>query len=157
MAAGVDAPRPIRADRRPEDEPVRNRAVIGAVGPGEPTAADQTAIDTDRIGPFDRDRLFWRRAGRERVAKRDHAGIENAARRGERLLGLEHDGELGDIEPADKDQRARAKLGGMSRGMAKGVSRLAQHDEPVRRRQVEPAPDLPCPLRPRHPRYEPYA
>jgi hypothetical protein len=102
MAAGVVAPRPIRADRRPKDEPVPNRAVIGAVGPEKPTTANQTAIDTVCVGEFDRDRLFWRGAGCERVAKRDHAGIENAARLGERLLGLEHDGELGDVEPADK-------------------------------------------------------
>ena len=121
-------------------------SLLGAVGPAEPAAADEAAIDIDRVRPFDRDRLFrWRRR-RERVAERDHAGIEGAARGRERLFGLQHDGELGEIEAADENQRSGAQLRGMGAGVGEGVADLAQRHQPEWRRQIEGArTGLPCP------------
>ncbi len=76
---------------------------------------------------------------REGVAERDHAGIECAARRRERLVRLQDDGELGEVKAADKDESSGAELSGSGAGMGESVADLAQHHHPEGRRQVKDA------------------
>ena len=81
-------------------------------GQAEPAAADQPAIDPDRVGPVEgRSVSPAARARRARRASADHAGIEGAARLPQRLVGLQHHREFGKVEAADKDERPGALLG----------------------------------------------
>ena len=73
----------------------------------------------------------------ERVGERREPGIERAAGRPQRLLGLQHDRELDEIEAAHVNERAGALLGGHAGGVGKGVADLPQGHQPERRRQVE--------------------
>ncbi len=101
-----------RADRGTENQPVRGLILVGPARPREAAAADQTAIDPDGVRPFERDRLLRRRMHRERISQRGQAGIERAPCRAQGLVGLQHHGEFGQIEAADKDQRAGALVAG---------------------------------------------
>ena len=99
-----------------------------------------------------RRRRGWRPASRRRSASRaahatasasasaDMPGIEGAPRGAQRLLRLEHHGELGEIEAADEDEPAGAELGRIGGGVRKRVAHLAQGDEVERRRQIERRP-----------------
>jgi hypothetical protein len=66
--------------------------------PGEPSAADQPAVEADRVGPVERHRLLGRAVRGERVGERVHPGEEDPPRLGEGLLRFQHDRELGDVE-----------------------------------------------------------
>ena len=55
----------------------------------------------------------------------------------QRLFRLQHDGEFGEVEAADIDQRAGARLGRMRVGMREGIADLAQRHQAERRRQVD--------------------
>ena len=74
---------------------------------------------------------------RERVGERGQSGIKRAPRGTQRLFGLQHDGEFGEIEAADMDQRAGAGIGSNLCRMRKGVADLAQRHGAKRRRQIE--------------------
>ena len=125
------------ADHRAEHQPRRRLVFIGANRPFQPHAADQPAVDADRVGPVEVDRLFRRRMHRQRIGERGRAGIDDAACLPERLVGLQHDGELGEVEAPDMDQRAGALLGRDLGRMRHGVADLAQGHEAERRRQIE--------------------
>ncbi len=99
---------------------------LAPLRPGEPPAADQPAIDADRIRPVDLDRLFRRRMGEQRVDQRHHAGVKRAPRGAQRLVRLQHDGELGEIEAPDIDQRSGALLGRDLDRMRERIADLAQ-------------------------------
>ena len=105
--------------------------------PAEPPAADAGAVEEDRVRPVENQRLHRRRDGADGVGERRHAGKEDPARPGERLLGLEHQGELEEVEPADMDEGAGPGFRRDPAGMREGVAGLAQGDERVGRRQVE--------------------
>ena len=72
------------------------------------------------------------RDGADGVGERRHAGEEGAARPGKRLLGLEHHGELDEVEPADMDEGAGPGFRRDPAGMSEGVAGLAQGDERCR-------------------------
>ena len=110
------------ANCRPEDEPVRRGVLVSIIGPGEPPAANEAAVDIDRVRPFDDDRLFRRRPRRERVAQRNHPGIEYAARGSERLVRLQHNSKLGEVKTADGYERSSAERGGMGARMGESVA-----------------------------------
>ena len=97
------------ADHAAEHQPLR-RLVFRSIGPGELRAADQAAIDVDRVGPDAGDRFLRRRVRGQRVDQRRHAGVEGAPRAAQRFLRLQHDREFGKIEAADEHQRAGAQL-----------------------------------------------
>ena len=81
----------------------------GPSGQAELPAADQPAVDADRVRPVERDRLLGRRMRRERVGERRHAGVERAPRAAQRLVRLEHDGEFGEVEAADDTPACRRR------------------------------------------------
>ena len=56
------------ADHGAEHQPVRRLVLARALRPGEPPAADQPAVDADRVRPVERDRLFRRRMHRSASA-----------------------------------------------------------------------------------------
>ena len=125
------------ADHRTEDQPRRWRVLIAACRPGKTRAANQSAIDANRIRPIEIDRLFRWRVHRKCVGECGQSGIKRAPRRAQRLFGLQHDGEFGEIEAADMDQRAGTGIGGNLACMRKGVADLTQRDGAERRRQIE--------------------
>jgi hypothetical protein len=99
------------------------------------SAADQTAVDQDRIRPDERDWLFRRRVGGKGVGKRAHSGVKGAACDGERLLRLQDHGEFGKVKTANEDQGAGAELCGVPLGMSERVPDLAQRHKAEARRQ----------------------
>ena len=109
----------------------------GTLWPAKPRAADEPTVDAHRVGPVERDGPLGWCVHRQRVGERDDAGIERATRGFQRLLGLQHDGEFGEIEAAHIDQRAGSGLRRDAGGMSKGVADFAQGDEPEWRRQIE--------------------
>ncbi len=129
-----------QADHGAEDEPFRRLILIRRSRPGEANAADEPAVDQDRIGPIEADRLLGRGMRRERIAERAKPDIEGAPRQSQRFLGLEHDCKLGEIEAADMNQRAGALLRRDRARMREGIARLAQGHQAERRRQIEAAP-----------------
>ena len=73
----------------------------------------------------------------ERVGQCGRAGIDDAPRLPERLVGLQHNGEFGEVETPDIDQRAGA-VGRCDLGRIRhGVADLAQGHETEQGRQVE--------------------
>jgi hypothetical protein len=86
---------------------------------------DEAAVDLDRVGPVEDDRPFWRRMHCQRVGERGRAGIDRAPRLPERLVGLQHHRELGQVEAADMDERAGALLGRDPGRVRHGVADLA--------------------------------
>ena len=74
----------------------------------------------------------------QRVDQRHHADIERAPRGAQRLLGLQHHGEFGQVEAPDIDERAGAvpRPRCVDR-MHERVADLAQRHQRERRRQVE--------------------
>ena len=125
------------ADHRAEHQPRRRRVLLGAFGQPirpPPTSPPSTRIASGQSKAIGRLR---RRMHDERIGERGRAGIDDAARLPERLVGLQHDGELGEIEAPDLDQRAGALLGGDLGRMREGVAGLAQDYEAERRRQIE--------------------
>ena len=120
-----------------EHQPVRNLVFRAIPGPAEPRAAQQSLVEQDGVGP-DELYLALRRAMRGNgVGKRVHAGKERPPRRGQRLVGLEHDGEFDQIVAAHPDQRGGARLARDLAAMRKGVAELAQRDQSITGRQVE--------------------
>ena len=103
-------------------------------GCAPPTSPPSTRM---RIRPIEADRLFRRRVRGECVAERRHAGIKRAPCGAQRLFGLQHDGEFGEIEAADMDQRTGAGIGGNPFRMCEGVADLAQRHGAKRRRQIK--------------------
>jgi hypothetical protein len=97
--------------------------------PSHPPAADQPAVNPDRVWPVDRDDLVWRRIGAKSIRERDHAGIERAPRCAQGLVRLEHHGKFCKIEPSDINQRTGAAFGCNAASVGKGISALAQPDE----------------------------
>src|SRR5260221_13026932 len=93
-----------------ERHPIGRNLVIGAVGPTKPPAANQAAIDINRVRPFDGDWLLRRRRRSERIAERNHARIECATRGSERLGGLQHDRERREVGAADEDKGPAAPV-----------------------------------------------
>ena len=75
--------------------------------------------------------------GDQRVRQCHHAGIEGAPRGAQRLVGLQHNGELGQVETAHENQCARTKLGGVGLGMSERIADLAQRYQPEPWGQVE--------------------
>ena len=136
-APGFEDADPGPRQRRREHEPARHRILDAIRRPAEPPAADAGAVEENRVRPVENQRLHRRRDGADGVGERRHAGEEDPARQGERLLGLEHQGELEDVEPADMDEGAGAGFRRDPAGMGEGVAGLAQGDERVGRRQVE--------------------
>ena len=126
-----------QADRGAEHEPIRTAVLGRACRPGQPAAADQAAIDMDGVGPANLDRPLRRGMRQQRIVERHHADVEGAARAGERLLRLQHHGELRQVEAADMHQRAGARLGRDRLGVREGVADLPQRHQAERRRQVE--------------------
>ena len=59
-----------------EHQPIRRLVFARAVRPGQPAAADQAAIDADRVGPAERDRPLRRGVRQQRIGQRHHAGVE---------------------------------------------------------------------------------
>ena len=79
--------------------------------PRKPAAAHKTLIDEKRIRPVNDDRRFRLRVGGKRISERGHAGIEDAPRFQQRLVGFEDDRKFGEIETPDIYERTRALLG----------------------------------------------
>ena len=114
------------ADHRAEHQPGRRLILARTLRPGDAAAADQAAVDADRIRPLDLDHPFRRRIAQQRVGQRDHAQIERAPRGAQRLVGLQHDGELGEIEAAHIGESSGALLGRDLDRMREGIADLAQ-------------------------------
>ena len=113
-------------DHGAEDEPGRRRRRIGMLGRHQAAAADAPAVDADGIGPLDHDRLMRRRDRRHGANERHHARVEHAPRRRVRLVGLDDDRELGDIEATDGNQGSRAELRGVLACIGDRIAGLAQ-------------------------------
>src|SRR5262249_6860309 len=120
-----------------EYQPIGTLVLLATSGPTDTGAADQPPIHEDHIGPFEIDQCFGRREHRQRIRKRIHAGINHAARGGQRLVRLEHHGEIDKIEAADPHQRSCAFLGRDFFCVLEGASRLAQRHGPENRRQTD--------------------
>ena len=73
----------------------------------------------------------------KRVGQSRQAGIEDPPRRAQRLVGLEHHGELDEIEAADPNQGTGALGRGHMTRVGECVTDLAQRDELEHGRQVE--------------------
>jgi len=125
-----------QADHRAEDQPARDLVLRDARLPGKAPAADEATIDEDRAGPAELQRLLRRHARGKRVAEGVHAGEEGVTRLRQRLVGLEHHGELRDRRAARPHDRAGARVGGDGAGMREGVIDLAQRHELEAGRQV---------------------
>ncbi len=125
------------ADHGAEDEPGWHFILARARRPGEAPAADQRAVDADRVRPVEGDRLFGRRVHRQRIGERGHSGIEGAPGGREPFFRLEHDRELGEIEPPDIDQRAGALRRRDPCRVPEGVAHLSQGHQAERRGQIE--------------------
>ena len=69
------------ADHGAENEPGGGSLFVGVRRPGKPRAANQAAIDADRIRPVEDDRLLRRRMRGQRVAKRGQARHRGRAAR----------------------------------------------------------------------------
>ena len=138
-AAGPAHPRPARRcgswRRTPATAAARSRRRRPAIASRTPpTSPPSTRIAS---GQSKRDRLLRRRMHRQRIGERGRAGIDGAPRLPQRLVRLQHHGELREVEAADMDQRAGALLGCDRGRMRHGVADLAQRHEAERRRQVE--------------------
>ena len=75
--------------------------------------------------------------GGNRVRHRVHAGKERPARRFERLVGLEHDGELDQVVTPHPYQRPRARLRRDLAAMGERIAEFAQRDQSIAGRQIE--------------------
>ena len=101
-------------------------------------AADQPAIDLDRVRPVERDRLFRRRGGRERIGERDacrhrRRGARDAAARpapAPPRIRRDRSGPTNTSVPAPS-------VGGNRFRMCEGVAHFAQRHEAEDRRQIE--------------------
>ena len=105
--------------------------------PAKPPAADQPAIDMDGIRPSEWLSAAPAARARQRITKRNHAGVERPPRHSQRLFGLEHDGELRQIEAPDVHQRARTLFGCNGFGMREGIAHLPEPHQAEGRRQIE--------------------
>ena len=120
-----------------EHQPRRN-FILGAIaGPAEPGAAQQSAVEPDRVGPVETDLPLRRAMRRYRVGQRIHAGKERPARRGQRFVGFEHHGEFDQVVAPHPDQRSRACFGRDLAAMRERVAKLAQRDQSIARGQIE--------------------
>ena len=75
--------------------------------------------------------------GGNRVGNRIHAGEQRAARRLERLVGLEHHGEFDQVVAPHPNQRARPGLPCDLAAMRERVAGFAQRDQSITRGQIE--------------------
>jgi hypothetical protein len=123
-------------DHACKHEPFRH-IVLRPGRPAEPSAAHQHAIDPDRVGPVEADRPLRRRMVGERIGERVHAGVESAAGRGQRFLGLQNHGELSHIGTPCPHKSARTRVAGNLAGVRESVADLAQSHEAIERRQVD--------------------
>src|SRR5215472_13335671 len=110
------APHRNEANDGAEDEPIGPRVIVSSLRPAETTASHEAATNLQPVRPFDRDRRLGRRERGERIGERRHAGIKAAARSRERLLRLEYDRKLREVEPSDKNQGSGAEFSGVGGG-----------------------------------------
>ena len=103
--------------------------LCGTFRPRHARAADQPAVDKDRVRPVEGDHLLGRRMHEQRVGERRHPGIESAPREPQRLVRLHDQGELDQIEAADPYQRAGARLGCDPGRVRERIAHFAQHYE----------------------------
>ena len=130
---------PIRARVSDAENTSQPGTASSAQSAGQPSRPPPMRAPSKRIvsGQSKTSGFTGGRDGADGVGERRHAGEEDPARPGERLLGLEHQGELEEVEPADMDEGAGAGFRRDPAGMREGVAGLAQGDERVGRRQVE--------------------
>ena len=125
------------ADHGTENEPWRRRILVAPAG--QARRAPPTSPPSMRIASG-QSKLIGFSGGActaSASASAVNAGIKRAPRGAQRLFGLQHDGEFGEIEAADMDQRAGAGIGGNLCRMREGVADLAQRHGAKRRRQIE--------------------
>ena len=75
--------------------------------------------------------------GGNRVRHRVHAGEERPARRLERFVGLEYDGELDQVVTSHPNQRPGARLRRDVAAMRKRIAEFTQRDQSIAGRQIE--------------------
>jgi hypothetical protein len=73
----------------------------------------------------------------QRISERGHAGIKHTSRRLQRLLGLQHYSEFGEIKAANIDQRPGAPFTSNRYCMREGIAHFTQANGGERRRQCE--------------------
>ncbi len=125
------------SDHSTEYQPWRRLVFFRRWRPAEPPAADEAAVDADRVGPIDRYLLVRRRIGAQGVGQRHHPGIEGAARGVQWLVGFEHHRKFREIEPPDIDQGTCAARFGDIERVGEGVTAFAQPHQRERRRQID--------------------
>src|SRR5260221_4614327 len=97
-------------DHSTEYQPWRRLVFFDGWGPAEPPAADQTAVDADRVGPIDCHRLVRRRVGAQGVGQRHHPRVDGTARGAQWLFCLEHNHELSQVRTPDINTTTRPAL-----------------------------------------------
>src|SRR5215475_8515720 len=110
--------------------------LAGHLGPGQPTAANQTAVHKNSIGPAKGDGARGRGMYGERIPQSVQSGIEGTAGQAERLFRLKHHGEFHNTEATDTDQRASPLPGGNGLGVAEGLAHFPELDQPKWGRKV---------------------
>ena len=108
-----------------------------SVGPAEPGAAQQPAVEPDRVGPVETDLPLGRAVGGDRVGHGIHAGEERPARRYQGFVGFEHHGEFDQIVAPHPNQRSRARIRRDFAAMGERVAKLAQRDQSIAGGQIE--------------------
>src|SRR5262249_10095302 len=104
--------------------------------PSEPPAADQAAIDMDRVGPDEGDWEAGRGIRRDCITKRVQSGIEGATGQPQRLIRLEYRGKFHHIETTDVDERPGPLATCYALGLDERVADFPELDHPKRRRNV---------------------
>ena len=119
------------------NQPIGNGVLGATLRPAEPQPADEPAIEQHGVGPAKLHLPLGRAMRRERVADRVHGGEMRAARRNERLVGLQHYGEFEKIVAPHPDERPCPRLGRDGASVREGVAALAQRHRREAGRQVE--------------------
>src|SRR6516225_3386063 len=143
-----NAPQRYRSDQAAEDDPIGYAILAGDRRPSEPPAANQAAIDMDRIGPAEGDGTAGRGLRGEGISKSVQSHIEGAAGQPKRFIGLQYRGKFDHIEATDIDKRPGAFVGSQALGLEERLADFPELDRPKRGRKVYC--DLRCSPTPGH-------
>src|SRR5260370_18040654 len=90
-------------DHSTEYQPWRRLVFFDGWRPAEPPAADQTAVDADRVGPINCHRLVRRRIGAQAVSQPRHPPVEGTARGAQWLFCLPPNAHPRAFKPPNSD------------------------------------------------------